>query len=431
MKASILKRDKRFDLRNDRGLGVQSYGEYNDYPQQLIEIVNASGTGKSCVNTYAKFISGKGFDDKNFYKKIINRFGHTNDYICDQISKDFAAFGGFAIHVNYNANYKICEIQHIPFEQARFKALDPDSGFFDKIALHNDWGKRFLNLRKWKKDDIQFIDFFNSDPEEIKLQIDAAGGWANYKGQILYYSNEGERVYPLPVFDAVLTDMNTEEGISNVSNRNARNNFLSAGMLINYSNTNKSAAGEKTEDEGQLESTIKGFQGDEKAGKIMYVELEDGDTKPEFVSFKGTNYDKEFNVTLASSQANIGKAFNQPPILRAENVGANFGADLMKNAYDYYNSVTENERLVIERAFTTIFKNWFELTDNNYSVIPLSYDVEMSLADRLGEKQLTEFMKLLNDSAITPDLKRSIAKTLFGLSEDEANSLIPITPPAQ
>ena len=431
MKASILKRDKRFDLRNDRGLGVQSYGEYNDYPQQLIEIVNASGTGKSCVNTYAKFISGKGFEDKDFYKKIVNRFGHTNDYICDQISKDFAAFGGFAIHVNYNANYKICEIQHIPFEQTRFKALDPDSGFFDKIALHNDWGKRFLNLRKWKKDDIQFIDFFNSDPEEIKLQIDAAGGWANYKGQILYYSNEGERVYPLPVFDAVLTDMNTEEGISNVSNRNARNNFLSAGMLINYSNTNKSAAEEKTEDEGQLESTIKGFQGDEKAGKIMYVELEDGDTKPEFVSFKGTNYDKEFNVTLASSQANIGKAFNQPPILRAENVGANFGADLMKNAYDYYNSVTENERLVIERAFTTIFKNWFELTDNNYSVIPLSYDVEMSLADRLGEKQLTEFMKLLNDSAITPDLKRSIAKTLFGLSEDEANSLIPITPIAQ
>ena len=431
MKASILKRDKRFDLRNDRGLGVQSYGEYNDYPQQLIEIVNASGTGKSCVNTYAKFISGKGFEDKDFYKKIVNRFGHTNDYICDQISKDFAAFGGFAIHVNYNANYKICEIQHIPFEQARFKALDPDSGFFDKIALHNDWGKRFLNLRKWKKDDIQFIDFFNSDPEEIKLQIDAAGGWANYKGQILYYSNEGERVYPLPVFDAVLTDMNTEEGISNVSNRNARNNFLSAGMLINYSNTNKPAAEEKTEDEGQLESTIKGFQGDEKAGKIMYVELEDGDTKPEFVSFKGTNYDKEFNVTLASSQANIGKAFNQPPILRAENVGANFGADLMLNAYNYYNSVTENERLVIERAFTTIFKNWFELTDNNYSVIPLSYDVEMSLADRLGEKQLTEFMKLLNDSAITPDLKRSIAKTLFGLSEDEANSLIPITPPAQ
>lgn len=431
MKASILKRDKRFDLRNDRGLGVQSYGEYNDYPQQLIEIVNASGTGKSCVNTYAKFISGKGFEDKDFYKKIVNRFGHTNDYIVDQISKDFAEFGGFAIHVNWNANFQICELQHIPFEQTRFKALDPDTGFFDKVALHPDWGKRFMNLRKWKKDDIQFIDFFNPDPVEIQSQVDAVGGWANYKGQILYYSNEGERVYPLPIFDAVLTDMNTEEGISNVSNRNARNNFLSAGMLINYSNTNKSAAEEKTEDEGQLESTIKGFQGDEKAGKIMYVELEDGDTKPEFVSFKGTNYDKEFNVTLASSQANIGKAFNQPPILRAENVGANFGADLMKNAYDYYNSVTENERLIIERAFTTIFKNWFELTDNNYSVIPLSYEVEMSLADRLGEKQLTEFMKLLNDSAITPDLKRSIAKTLFGLSEDEANSLIPITPLAQ
>jgi len=158
------------------------------------------------------------------------------------------------------------------------------------------------------------------------------------------------------------------------------------------------------------------------------VTIGTGETAPVFTSFKGTNYDKEFNVTLTSSQSNIGKSFNQPPILRAEDVGANFGADLMLNAYNYYNSVTENERLAVERVFATIFQHWFEPTSGNYSVTPLSYEVEMTLADRLGEKQLTEFMKIINDSAITPDLKRSIAKTLFGLSEDEANSLIPIIP---
>ena len=445
MKATTLKRDSRYTLRNDRGLGVQSYGDSNDYPQQVMEIVNASGTGKSCVGVYAKFISGKGFEDVDLYKKVVNRFGHTNDYISDQISKDFAEFGGFAIHVNYNANYKICELQHIPFEQLRFKALDPETGYFDKLAVHSDWGRRFLNLRKWKKDDIKFIDFFNPDAEEIKAQVDAVGGWANYKGQILYFSNEGERVYPLPIYDAVLTDMNTEEGISNVSNRNARNNFMAAGMLVDTVDDNESAAntegGESAseierrllsashEDEkNETEQALKSFQGDENACKIMYVRIGTGETAPAFTSFKGTNYDKEFNVTLESSQSNIGKAFNQPPILRAEDVGSNFGADLMLNAYNYYNSVTENERLIVERVFTSIFQNWFEPTSGNYSVIPLSYEIEMSLADRLGEKQLTEFMKILNDSAITPDLKRIIAKTLFGLSEDEALSLIPLTP---
>jgi len=479
MKATTLKRDNRFALRNDKGLGVQSYGDSNDYPQQVMEIVNASGTGKACVGVYAKFISGKGFEDVDLYKKIVNRFGHTNDYISDQISKDFAEFGGFAIHVNYNANFQICELQHIPFEQLRFKALDPDSGYFDKLAIHPDWGRRFLNLRKWKKDDIKFIDFFNPDPEEIKAQVDESKGWANYKGQILYFSNEGERVYPLPIYDAVLTDMNTEEGISNVSNRNARNNFMAAGMLIETVDDNESAANiepgdSESEDERRLSSgesredektatevALKSFQGDESACKIMHVTIGTGETAPVFTSFKGTNYDKEFNVTLASSQSNIGKSFNQPPILRAENVGANFGADLMKNAYDYYNSVIENERLAVERVFATIFQHWFEPTSGNYSITPLSYDIKTTrlseiplevlstltanekrgligyselddsnnqslLADKIGVGGVTAMVSIVSDPIMTNDQKKGLLKTLFSLSDDDLNSIIPV-----
>ena len=441
MKATVLKRDKRFELRNDKSFGIQSYGASNDYPQQIMEIVDASGTGKSCVGIYSKFISGKGFEDIDFYRKVVNKLGHTNDYIVDQISKDYAEFGGFAIHVNWNANYQICELQHIPFEQVRFKALDPDSGRFDKVALHHDWGRRFLMLRKWNKNDIHFIDFFCPDPVIIQEQVDAAGGWANYKGQIFYFSNEGERVYPLPIFDSVLTDMNTEEGIANVSNRNARNNFLTAGMLINKVSDNSSPADldqartpdekEREENKGELETSFKEFQGDERACKIIYVEVGSDEEKPEFVSFKATNYDKEFNVTLASSQSNIGKAFNQPPILRAENVGANFGADLMLNAYNYYNSVTQNERLALERVFATLFQHWSEPTSGNYSITPLSYEVEMTLADRLGDSQLKEIILLLNDKTLLFEQKVSICKTLFGLSDEESRNLIPQTQPAQ
>lgn len=421
MKINVLKRDNRFDLKNDKGLGVQAYGAANDYPQQLIEIVDASGTAKSCVNTYAKFISGKGFEDVDFYGLIVNRFKQTNDYLSNQIAKDFAKFGGFALHINYNLNYKVSEVQHIPFEHVRFKAADPDTGYFDKVAIHPDWGKRFTAIRKFKKEDIQFIDFFNSDVEIIKEQIENAGGFQEYKGQVFYFSNAGERVYPTPIFDAVLTDMSTEEGISNVSNRNVRNNFLSAGMLIN---TLSKGAPTDSDGENDLSDSVRQFQGDEQAGKIMYVELEDGDTEPKFVSFKGTNYDKEFTATLESSQANIGKVFNQPPILRAEDVGSNFGSDLMKNAYNYYNSVTENERLIIERAFNAIFQNWWNgIPTDNFTVTPLSYEVDLTLADRLGEKQLSELMQIVKSTEIDKNNKIAIAITIFGLTNDEIKTL--------
>ena len=417
MKAKILKTASRYDLINDTGLGIQAYAHGNDYPQTVMEIVDASGTGLSCVGVYAKFIAGKGFNDNTLYQKIINQKEQTADYLLNQIASDYALFGGFAIHVNYNANYRITELQHVPLECIRFEKLGDDNRFA-RLALHPDWGRRYLNLRRWRREDIRFIHLFNPDPEQIQAQVDAAGGWKNYRGQVYYYSNQGEKVYPKPIFDPVLTDMNTEEGIANVSNRNARNNFLTAGMLIDKSNKDQS-----DDQENDTEKALKQFQGDEKACKIIYVQVEGEDDKPEFVSFKATNYDKEFNVTLTSSQSNIGKAFNQPPILRAEDVGSNFGADLMKNAYNYYNSVIESERLVVERTFATLFAHWNETTPADFSIAPLTYEVEVSLADRIGKDNLTQLVSILNNTNISPAQKKTYCTTLFGLTPQQATQM--------
>ena len=129
MIAKVLKTQQRYILKKDSGLGIQAYSDGNDYSQKVREIIDASGTGSKCVNIYAKFISGKGFSDGNIWKKIVNRKRQTADYLENQISDDLAHNGGVAIHVNYNANFKIIELQHIPVETVRFEKLD-DSGQF-------------------------------------------------------------------------------------------------------------------------------------------------------------------------------------------------------------------------------------------------------------------------------------------------------------
>lgn len=370
MKASVLKAGQRSESRNDCNLGIQTYGENNDYPQRCKEITDASGTAKSCINKYAKFIAGRGFTDKQFYKAIVNSQGQTNDYLLSQIARDFADYGGFALHINYNALFEIVELQHIPFEYIRFGKIE-DNGDFNLLAIHPDWGRRKQSLKRFKKEDIIYIDFFNPNPDIIQKQVDQAGGWESYKGQIYYYSSSGDRVYPKPIYDAVLTDMSTEEGISNVKYRNARSNFLPAGMIIDKRNR-----AETDEQESNLEKALSDFQGDEVAGKLVYVEVESEEEVPEFKSFESSNFDKEFDYSEKSVQANIGKAFSIPPILRAEDIGANFGADLMKNAYTFFNSITESERIVFERSFAEIFGYWhnplINLTDD-YTIQPLEY----------------------------------------------------------
>ncbi len=417
MKVSVLKKGKRFESSLNKSDKVQTYGQQNDYPQDVMEVVAASVTGGSCVSRYADFLSGKGFANDDSYKILINGEGDTADHLLNYVAKDYATFGGFAIHVNYNANFLISSLHYQPFENVRFE-LPNESGEILQVAIHPDWGRRNQTIKRFKKDDIERIDIYNPNPEFIAERVEEAGGWSFYKGQIFYFSNKGTNVYPLPIFDNALTDMNTEEGISNILNRNARNNFLPAGMVVDINNTDQT-----TDQDDDTEKSIKDYQGDSEALKLIYIQVNSKEEIPVFVPFKSNNYDKEFTVSHETVKDSIGRAFNQPPILRAENVGAGFGADLMEQAYNYYNSVTENERLDLERTFVELFKHWRQTLELNFEVQPLTYNVEQTLADKLGDK-LNGFIEMVS-SEIQTEQKRGIAKTLYGLTDEEINAIIP------
>lgn len=422
MRVSTLKATKRLDTYNDRGKKIQIYGENNDHPQRLQEIVEGSVTGSACVGIYAKFIAGRGFADADFYGMVTDSKGTTADELLTNVAKDYAMFGGFAIHVNYDANFEVCSASHVPFEWLRFEELD-ENYKFDRIALHPDWGRRFTKLRAFRQKDVQFFHFFNPDPEVIAKEVEDAGGWNGYNGQILYYSNRGTKTYPLPIYDAAVTDMSNEEGLSNITYRNVRNSFLPAGMLIDHDDEDNNE-GQRNEKKEELIA----FQGDENAGKIMYVNIRNGEVAPEFVPFAARDFDKDFTQAEGKTPDIIGSAFTQPPILRAKDVGANFGADLMRNAYDYYNSVTETERMEVQRQFKAIFDLWAgggASKDGDYSILPKVYRVDGSLAERLGDSNTQKLLDVLN-GAMSATEKRSVLATIFGMEDEDIERLIPI-----
>jgi hypothetical protein len=458
MQLAKIKSEKRFEWNNNKSLGVQSYGEHNDYPQKVREVVRASGTGKICVDIYSDFIGGRGFADTNLYRMAVNSDNQTADEILRLIAQDYALYNGFAIHVNYNMNYKVREIYHIPFEHVRFQSLDENNNF-DKIALHPDWGKRFTHLRKWKKDDIDFVDFFDPDPAIVKMQVEIAGGWDKYKGQILYYSGDGDLVYPLPIYDAVLTDMRAEEGLSNITSRNVCSNFNLAGLLININNSPESE-----EETKELQDNLLEYQGDEVTSNIAVASAKSRDEIPEFVKFTGENYDKAYTATEKALPERIGRAFNQPPILRAQDVGSNFGADAIRNAYDYYNSIIETERMNLERVFSRIFKYYYIELSGDFSIAPLSYtptnrelssipvemlntltvnekramieynplrsqeDNQPLLAEKIGVGGTQSVIAIIENETMPDDRKRGALKVLFSLTDEEIGLMIPTKP---
>lgn len=150
MKVSVLKKGKRFESSLNKSDKVQTYGQQNDYPQDVMEVVAASVTGGSCVSRYADFLSGKGFANDDSYKILINGEGDTADHLLNYVAKDYATFGGFAIHVNYNANFLISSLHYQPFENVRFE-LPNESGEILQVAIHPDWGRRNQTIKRFKK----------------------------------------------------------------------------------------------------------------------------------------------------------------------------------------------------------------------------------------------------------------------------------------
>ena len=377
------KSNPRIDTNYLQTLGIQSYGDDNLYPQTLRNIIGASSTGAECSDRFADFIEGNGFRETLFSEYIVNRKGDTADDIHALICRDVALFNGLALHVNYNVLGQIVELQHIPFENCRL--LEEDlNGYVAKIAIHPDWtGKKTRKGKaiQVKKDNVDYIDVFNPRKDVVLAQIEASGGIEYYKGQALWLSMSGKNTYPTGKGDRVVTEMSTDEGLSNVKYRNVRNNFFPGTIIFTKKGTTKQYDKEgrevdnSVEDDNSFSDALLHLQGDTNVGKIMEITLEADEEKPEVANLNSQNYDKEFTVTDSSVVERIYSAYGQEPwyCIRVGKVG--FSGDILEDAFEYYNSIVNKQQRFIERAFDKVFKYWYETANPsmNFSVEPLKY----------------------------------------------------------
>ena len=377
----IKKAPQRIDVSYLATLGIKAYGRNNLYPQQAKAILDSSSTGAQCADRYARFIEGQGIANAVIYDLEVNHYGDTTDDILTAVAQDLANYGGFALHVNYDLNCKICEVQNVPFESCRLQE-DDDSGYIAHIVTHPDWmGRTTRNgkILRVSKDTITSYDRFNPDPKIVRAQINACGGIDHYKGQILWVSTAGRDRYPLPKYDRVLTDLSTDEGLSNIKFRNARCNFLSSAFVISKTSqamNEDEAARQAVEARGFAEDLAQ-FQGDETSNVLISLTVANDEEKPEIVEFPVKNFDKDFEVTDKSVVERIYSAFEQEPFLCIRSGKLGFSGTTIHDCYSYYSSLVNKEQRLIERAFSKIFDNWFEpLANYDCSIEPLTYNVE-------------------------------------------------------
>ena len=375
----IKKAPQRIDVGYLSTLGIKSYGANNLYPQQAKAILDASSTGAQCADRYARFIEGEGFVNPVIYNLDVNAYGDTTDDLLTAIAQDIADYGGFALHVNYDLLCRITDIEQVPFENCRLQE-DDDAGYIGHIVTHPDWmGRTTRNgkVLKVSKDTITTFDRFNPSPEIVRAQIAASGGIEHYKGQIMWVSMAGRDRYPLPKYDRVLTDLSTDEGLSNIKFRNARCNFLSSAFVISKTSQalNEDDAQRQAIEARGFAEDLEQFQGDETSNVLISLTVANDEEKPEIVEFPTKNFDKDFSVTDASVVERIYSAFEQEPFLCIRNGKVGFSGTLIHDCYTYYSSLVNKEQRTIERALTKIFEIWHEpLASIDCTIKPLTFN---------------------------------------------------------
>lgn len=407
IKPTADKVEKRITSLDNKSLGIVNYDIDNLYPQRVNDIINNSGTAVTCLRMYSKYVMGGGAKDETFYKAKVNSKGLTVDKLIRKIVWSKGKFNGVAIHVNYNGLLQIVEASFVPFEYCRLIPED-DSENAGKIGIYDDWAKT-----KRKSIDKKKIDFINAyNPKTILDEVEEAGGWENYKGQVLYWTAEGME-YPLAPYDSVLEDMMTEGQLKLFKNNTASKNFLASHLLI----VGKS---ESDEDAEEFDDNLRRFQGGDGAGTLLVLERENSDEQIELKKVDIQNYDKLYEYTENSSRDSIIKNFLIPPVLLLRTAGSLGTSKEISDASDHYNTITYDDRLVIEEILKEIFSKFYYniCPSDDYSILPIKYK------ESYDSEIINSSTTIISSSTMTMEQKKGSLIVLCGFNEAQANQML-------
>lgn len=406
-------------------LGIKTYGEDNGYPQRMLNLYNASGSAKMCANLCASYLIGKGFEDQYFYHAPINSKGLTPDKLLRRLANDKSKLRGFAIHINYNALYQIEDVSFVPFEHCRH-GIEENTG---KIGVLKDWYSSKKGGARRSKSDVTFIDSFNPDPAMIEKQVQIAGSWDAYRGQIYYHSDDFD-TYPLATIDPVLDDVQAEIESATTRRNNLRNNFQLKHIWVEKGQL----AADETYDE--VVEGVRQFMGsDGKPVTVVFSEDPEGKDIPTLLEVKSQMNDKLFQYTDQAARGAVYTAFGQPAILHSDYMGTNgYNEGQLPQSMGYYNAFTEPYRILFEEVFTEIF-NLFKNNVNpsgSYKITPLESisasgtDINTenidnrTLIEVIGVGGTQALQAILADPATTAEQKKNTLIIVFGISEENA-----------
>nr|DAF51639.1 MAG TPA: HK97 Family Phage Portal Protein [Siphoviridae sp. ct3ka12] len=373
---SLHKESRRTESNKYKGYPFLANGEKNDYPTMIELLVGGSATAKACAGVIADFIYGKGFSleaearatarqQRTRFRKdtlYINDKRETPNDLLKKVARSLSYHRGVFVQVNYNQLFQKTSVQVLPYRYCRLGARDSNN-YRGKVLYYENWDN--LQDKKEVDKNVKAIDLYDPSPKVIQEQVDAAGGWDNYKGQVYFLNLDRNDSYPLAWADVVLLDCESEM----LSTKYTRNGFKK-GFFGTYAFVTSTMNSD--EDREDFRDNLRNSIGVEAEQSVFHFELEmKGDKLEDQVLVKPIESNVKadlFEYADKKTANNIRKTYgNIPPVLIdfVEGKLGNTSGDSLKEARIFMQEQMQEERQDVQEMFEELFDNFAEPISSN------------------------------------------------------------------
>lgn len=373
---SLNKESRRTESNKYKGYPFLANGEKNDYPTMIELLVGGSATAKACAGVIADFIYGKGFSleaearatarqQRTRFRKdtlYINDKRETPNDLLKKVARSLSYHKGVFLQVNYNQLFQKTSVQVLPYRYCRLGARDSNN-YRGKVLYYENWDN--LQDKKEVDKNVKVIDLYDPSPKVIQEQVDAAGGWDKYKGQVYFLNLDRNDSYPLAWADVVLLDCESEM----LSTKYTRNGFKK-GFFGTYAFVTSTMNSD--EDREDFRDNLRNSIGVEAEQSVFHFELEmKGDKLEDQVLVKPIESNVKadlFEYADKKTANNIRKTYgNIPPVLIdfVEGKLGNTSGDSLKEARIFMQEQMQEERQDVQEMFEELFDNFAEPISSN------------------------------------------------------------------
>jgi hypothetical protein len=363
--------------------GIVKYDIDNAYPTRMERVIDGSVTAKSSALMLTRFLIGEGFENPELNSIVIgkDRFGRDINlyHLLGKVCRSVAYYSGFYLRLGYNGELKIGELRDENFKHCRFVDMDTQN-HTGMIAVYNNWDKQTGRHEPSKANKVHV---YNTTKEAIESQIKSVKGFKKWKGQIFFWFDDDDYIYPVSLVDPVIYDADTEKQISLFKNGELRRGFFLKYIIHHTSFTNPKDAEDFKEKLGKVMGG-----GHEYSSLVMDGEFDaDGNLKDgpniKITKIDQNVSDKLFDTYEKSTTNNIRKAFHAIPQILIDYEDSKLGTtsgEALRQAAEFYNSQTEDTRKNIGQCFQQIMKNWKDdMTNETFNIKPLSLGTTVEL----------------------------------------------------